>query len=298
MHSTTATIQTPTIEHDGRTHRMFFVRGRMRSGTNWICNLLNLHPQINCHGEFHFEKLLEGFERFVEGAEGGIGSDVAAVGRACYQDAVKQCMSVRIGHKPGAGWVGDRSPSRIDDWFPGVPVIHTIRDGRDAAVSWALHRAGMDRVLQNPEQEAWRQEFIADPLLFDRKPTMLVEHESYMRVGIRNWRDQVQADLDIFKKIERGDLDIPLFSLRYEDLHTDAEGLRRGMYEFLDLDPDEALPLSPKSGTVPGVSKYKGNGKAQVGSWREFFTDEAKQWFKEDAGELLIELGYESDMSW
>lgn len=277
---------------------MFFVRGRMRSGTNWICNLLNLHPQINCHGEFHFEKLLEGFQSFADGAEGGIGSDIAAVGRACYQDAVKHCMSVRIDTKPGASWVGDRSPSRIDDWFPGVPVIHTIRDGRDAAVSWALHRAGMDRAFANPKHEAWRQELIANPTMLERDPTRLVEHETYIRVGIRKWREQVQDDLETSIRIEQGELDIPLFKVRYEELHIDPEGMRRGMYEFLGLDPNEALPLSPKTGTVPGVSMHKGNGKAQVGSWRDYFTDEAKQWFKEEAGELLIELGYESDMNW
>ena len=35
------------------THEYFFVRGHPRSGTNWIGALLNLHPQINCWGEFH-----------------------------------------------------------------------------------------------------------------------------------------------------------------------------------------------------------------------------------------------------
>ena len=43
-----------------------------------------------------------------------------------------------------------------------VPVIHTIRDGRDAAVSWALHRAGMDRVLPNPEQEDTNRNGVGD----------------------------------------------------------------------------------------------------------------------------------------
>src|SRR6059058_5661183 len=38
-------------------HELFFVRGHPRSGTNWVGALLNLHPQINCFGEFHFEDI-------------------------------------------------------------------------------------------------------------------------------------------------------------------------------------------------------------------------------------------------
>src|SRR3954470_6966991 len=38
-------------------HGLFFVRGHPRSGTNWVGALLNLHPQVNCFGEFHFEDI-------------------------------------------------------------------------------------------------------------------------------------------------------------------------------------------------------------------------------------------------
>jgi len=43
--------QAAAFTRDAREYRAFFLRGRMRSGTNWACNLLNLHPKINCHGE-------------------------------------------------------------------------------------------------------------------------------------------------------------------------------------------------------------------------------------------------------
>src|SRR5207244_11461043 len=42
----------PAVRHD-----LFFVRGHPRSGTNWVGALLNLHPQVNCFGEFHFEDI-------------------------------------------------------------------------------------------------------------------------------------------------------------------------------------------------------------------------------------------------
>ena len=104
--------------------------------------------------------------------------------------------------------------------------------------------------------------------------------------------------METIARIESGELDIPLFSIRYEELHEDTEGVRNGMYAFLGVDPDEALPLSRESGTIAGFGKNTGHGPAQVGTWRDVLTDEAKGWMKEEAGELLVELGYEKDLDW
>lgn len=298
MQPTIATIQTPTIEHDGRTHRMFFVRGRMRSGTNWICNLLNLHPQINCHGEFHFEKLQDGFQQFAAEAEQSTGLKVAAAARLGFQDTVKRCLAACVDPKPGASWVGDRSPSRIDDWFPEVPVIHTVRDGRDAVVSWLQHAAVHTASFNNPSCDAWLAMYRNDHNAFDRDPHGLVANEDLFRHASRTWSDHVRADLETIARIHRGELNTPMHAIRYEDLHADAEGARRGMYEFLGLDPDEAMPLSTETGTLPGSPREAGIGQAQVGCWSRYFTDESKQWMKEEAGELLVELGYTEDMNW
>jgi hypothetical protein len=38
--------------------------------------------------------------------------------------------------------------------------------------------------------------------------------------------------------------------------------------------------------------------KGQVGSWREEFSDEHKIVFKDVAGQLLVDLGYEKDFNW
>ena len=38
--------------------------------------------------------------------------------------------------------------------------------------------------------------------------------------------------------------------------------------------------------------------KGQPGNWREHFTDEHKQLFKEATGDLLVRLGYEQDANW
>ena len=38
--------------------------------------------------------------------------------------------------------------------------------------------------------------------------------------------------------------------------------------------------------------------KGQIGSWRKYFTEKHKKLFKDVAGQLLIELGYETDNTW
>lgn len=293
------TIQAPTTEHDGRKYRMLFVRGRMRSGTNWIGRLLNLHPQVNCQGEFHFEKLHAGFENFIDGAKNGIGHDVAAAASHCYQHAVKLCMAERASYKPKATWVADRTAAPLEDWFPGVPVIHTMRDGRDAVVSWLMHTAlrGVSS-YGNEGCEAWLGAFAADRQLFEREPQKLVAHEGLVRHAAMRWNKQVRADRAFIARINSGELDTPFFGLQYEDLHRDTEGVRRGMYEFLGLDPDEAMPLSSETGTLPGTPAGNGIGKGVVGTWESYFTQEAKRWFNDEAGELLVELGYTQDMNW
>ncbi len=299
MSTEVTAIQTPTIEHEGRKYRMLFVRGRMRSGTNWIGRLLNLHPKINCQGEFHFEKLHVGFEKFVDGAEHGIGCDVANAANHCYENTVKRCMATRASGKPKAAWLGDRTAAPLDDWFPGVPVIHTTRDGRDAVVSWLLHTAvrGVSS-YGNEGCEDWHAAFAADPTLFEREPHRLVEHEGLVRHAAMRWNKQVREDLDFIARIKRGELDIPLLELRYEDLHADTETMSREMYAFLGLDPDEARPLSHETGTLAGTPAGHGIGKGTVGTWEAYFTDQVKRWFNEEAGEMLVELGYAEDMNW
>ena len=43
---------------------------------------------------------------------------------------------------------------------------------------------------------------------------------------------------------------------------------------------------------------FKKGGKGQRGGWKDAFNDEHKDAFKQVAGKLLIELGYEKDLNW
>jgi hypothetical protein len=34
------------------------------------------------------------------------------------------------------------------------------------------------------------------------------------------------------------------------------------------------------------------------GDWKQYFHDDAKRWFKEEANDLLVELNYETSDNW
>ncbi len=65
--------------------------------------------------------------------------------------------------------------------------------------------------------------------------------------------------------------------------------------KFMNL-PHTTLEAQSISSQIFGKGDTFRKGK--IGSWKEYFTPEQKQLFKEVAGDLLIELGYEKDNNW
>lgn len=61
-------------------------------------------------------------------------------------------------------------------------------------------------------------------------------------------------------------------------------------------EPLESMTKKMENNINPGKSNTFRKGK--IGSWREEFDSEIKQAFKEVAGKLLIDFGYEKDFDW
>jgi Sulfotransferase domain len=57
----------------------------------------------------------------------------------------------------------------------------------------------------------------------------------------------------------------------------------------------EQLTGGRQRGTEDSNSFFR---KGMAGDWKHYFTKDDKQVFKQEAGELLIRLGYEKDLSW
>jgi hypothetical protein len=98
-------------------------------------------------------------------------------------------------------------------------------------------------------------------------------------------------------------LDIPeVLCLRFEELILDRDTAMGSILDYLSrhsfrprvnrFTAIEALKRSvqpKKSGTFR---------KGKPGNWREHFTRENIQTFKEQTGDLLVRLGYERDLDW
>jgi hypothetical protein len=155
---------------------MFFVVGVPKSGTTWLRRMLDLHPEVLCHGEGRFFGRDDKDPNFGNLQANNLGQ-LLRPGSLHY--TLAQCEDLRawlertwwsrdgeaeeyITHltreavlyfllrkrdKIGKKIVGDKTPlhstttlNEIGTMFPEARVVHIIRDGRDQAVSHNHHR--------------------------------------------------------------------------------------------------------------------------------------------------------------
>lgn len=214
----------------------------------------------------------------------------------------------------GENIVGDKTPflpgadviQEIAEIYPESRVLHIIRDGRDTEVSWTHHRwnratdKGGIQVLRPGEVEK-RDAYTEDPREA-LKSGIFDEEELRSRAVL--WRDVVGGAR------QRGPqmLGKNYVEVRYEDLLEnplpeverllDSLGARSGkkvVQRCVEQASFEKMSKGRQRGDEdPGSLLRKG----VAGDWKNVFTEKEKEIFKEEAGNLLVELGYESDDSW
>lgn len=300
------------VEVKGRRHNYFFLCGCWRSGTHWVSRVLNLHPDIHIVGEFHFNHLLDGLGKFTATAKGcGVGGwyqghkpYLAKIATEGLRTTVRRCVYAATRSKPEALWIGDHSPRRLQEILPGAPNILVVRDGRDVLVSQAFHSLrASDLNFFRPQFRKFAQKhmdaFRADPESFKNTTRGFLCENQWVRLQARDWAAYIRNDLAARDRLVAAGT--PVFTIRYEDLHRDFENRRADLYRFFNLDPALAAPPSHETGTLPGFRKEtvtSDNRKGVVGDWMNYFDDRIKRIFKEEAGQTLIDLGYEKDLSW
>lgn len=96
----------------------------------------------------------------------------------------------------------------------------------------------------------------------------------------------------------------PLFhSLKFEDLvGPKAGGKHVRQYEAIKKICDYLEIKKPHPLIESCIKKLYGQTwsfrEGKIGSWKKYFTQEQIELFKKEAGDLLIELGYEKDQNW
>jgi len=296
-----------TVKVGDRTHKVFFLVGHPRSGTHWMDAVLNCHPRAMIRGEYRFESLRNAFDDLTGNKWHAASREpMRAEAESCFAESVRRIVAASSVRKPGAIWLGDRTPRLLRVFLAGAPHFLIIRDPRDVLVSLAhqeIRNAGYNyRTFRfQSELGSTRDEFLADPDLFKKQPERLLASERWVRHLVRRWRNHMRFDLAMLKAIDAGEVQARVRVVRYERVHTDPEAQRSAMYRFLDLNPGEAAPLSADNGSKPGLSKENPHGvlrKGAVGEWENYFTPAARRWFQEVGGRTLIELGYAKDNDW
>ncbi|MEM9167493.1 MAG: sulfotransferase, partial [Planctomycetota bacterium] len=128
------------VEGKSVDYRFFFVCGFGKSGTNWVNNLLNLHPAVRCDGEFYLSSFGTALEQFTGPPhQVGHAEPHRSVATEGVYDLIRRLMLLNLRENPDATVLGDRSPRPLTQLLPGAPTFWLVRDGRDVVVSYTYH---------------------------------------------------------------------------------------------------------------------------------------------------------------
>lgn len=155
--------------------------------------------------------------------------------------------------------------------FPQAKFLVIYRDGRDVVVSSRFFTEN------HLKRNSWS-----------------------LQSSIMKWRAEIEAQ-------QRYGAQYALFTCAYENLLEDSAEVARRLFEFLDLPTEEKLlqnilrrtSFKSLTGREAGSeARDRFIRKGVSGDWRNHFSVEDKNVFKELAGDMLLKLGYEKDHNW
>ena len=190
--------------------------------------------------------------------------------------------------------------------YGSVRCMYTIRDPRDLILSYARYS-----YVQGERESQSEREYVEQEL--DR-------FLSVSRIGLTPRQDFVflmssvkEIAADFVEAVELENV----YCVRYEDLRRDPRGLFDGVIRWLGLERHGMYPAVSIAGALDRwiqdysfestVAKHgktkKGNLATTAmsgtsGRWREFFSPDQRRLVKDQIGDELIALGYETDYDW
>lgn len=281
---------------------VFFLRGYMRSGTNWLGRVVNLHPDINCQGEFHLQQFGQGKSKVDRSTSCIITGGNKNMLDAEFEKFIKTLVRNHCGREHKL--VGDRTPTGISALVvPNSKYLLIQRDGRDVITSWFKHilktvsknKGRLKRYRkfsEYPEMLNKLKKVRNKPNYFEVNKKELMDCEGYFRFIASQWNTRIINDNKMSEVAKVRNLDI--LHISYEKMHANPEEERAKIYEFLGLDPKLAAPLDVH--TLPGFAKKipKGQHRGIVANWYNYFDETMAEWFDSEASEALKILGLES----
>jgi len=262
---------------------IFYVRGYQRSGTNWLSNLLNLHPEINCSGEFHMQHFFSAkkayFSRKFYSNE--INEEIEKSFYNFTDNCIKNVCKYHLK-------CGDRTPTSLESTYtPGRKNILITRDGRDCIVSWVYHCL-RKQIITNKMLKNHNTLFLNDNNYFEYNKSELLSSEKFIKNLSRQWNKRILEDYTTVQNAKKNQIDMPVYWLKYEDLILETELKRKELYKFLGVNSDKAQRLDEL--TTPGFNGHNPKNHNRIGiagRWKEYFTEEQLHWFNEVAKDAL-----------
>jgi hypothetical protein len=265
-----------------------FIGGCWRSGTSLLREILGRHPRLACGPESQLFALPFETAR-LERQWSADRAELEALARRCsHLVEFGDRFFARLLESEGAArWI-DKSPQnarvarRLLEWFPRGRFLHVVRDGRDAVCSLRTYP---------------RERFVGGR----RVPAPTVDRP--VDSCARTWVAETTAGLETRGHSRH-------LEVRYEDLVRQPEAEVRRICAFLgeDFAPAMLAALDPTAAdsSDPVVSaRFVNNPEAadaihhaSIGRWRKELTPHERRIVHENAGELLIELGYVEDDGW
>lgn len=223
--------------------------------------------------------------------------------------------------KSGGTWVGHMLSSALSVPFPRncIPklessimhghylnsfgmtnVLCVWRDGRDVMVSWYYHC-----LFENEHSNRALVEVVRNDLKFDDYKNIKSNLPCFIDYVFREQKHPNFSWANfVYKWYGRDDV----VHVHYEDLRVNtANELRRVVKELsgkeISIDKAEEITTTFSFARMAGrqYGEEKQNSfmrKGIVGDWKNHFTKDARKKFATYAGEILIEMGYESNNNW
>ena len=314
---------------------VFFILGQQKSGTTWLMQILDSHPEILCRGEGRFfgadwrqesvkridskrppsslynamldaEYLKLWIERSVWSRNDDADEHLANLTRMAIDYFLMGELS-----KTSGRIVGDKSPlltpetiKEIARIYPEAKIIHIIRDGRDAAVSAVHHSWNFGKIRKGGGASAKRTTHRKRDPHEMRNMGESIFAEGQLRKFAAEWSARVSSTVEDGPTLPGNGY----VEVRYEDLLERPEEEVRRLLEFLRAEASEkTVKRCVNAASFEKLSKGRTRGqedptsffrKGIAGDWSNVFTEQDKVLFKKEAGDLLIQLGYEKDDSW
>ena len=271
---------------------LLFVSGFDKSGTTWVDNFLDAHPQIICRHSGQFFNYYNAANRYLSEPSGLVSmlDSVLATdwyrnhGRVWITEAgiklhLRQLIanSLLSFRSPEIQYVGDKSVvqdfAQIRALLPKARLIGIVRDGRDVFISWCFYR----------EWKAGNSRF---------NPDGSIRHD-YLRQQAAAWSEYAE---------HYHNLRTEAHIIRYEDLSARPRAIMKSVFDRLDVAcSSSTLERIVEQTSFKKVSRGRDRGeedrqshfrKGVVGDWKNYFSDDDLAIFLDIAGDSLEKWGY------